>query len=161
MPLLSASTKYHISAKLNTQAQPLLEPVNTNYDVVAAAPNVANQGARREVWWFQMNAEQRRVASFGAQPAGVGHFSRPAALSQAYVQQAHFACKALRSEKMAESTPAELVLTGSRYITKRISTRSLCLFFLGFHLLYDQQQKGDLYETTVNNDCIGKHTFAK
>ncbi len=37
----------------------ILGPVNTNDDVVAAAPNEANQGARHEVWWFQMNAEQR------------------------------------------------------------------------------------------------------
>ncbi len=94
-----------------------LGPVNTNYAVVAAAPNEANQGARREVWWwFQMNAEQRRVASFGAQPAGVGHFSVLLRYRKLMCNKHTSLAKPCRNEKMAESTLAELVLTGPRYI---------------------------------------------
>ncbi len=89
-----------------------LGPVNTNYDVVAAAPKEANQGARREVWWFQMNAEQRRVASFGAQPAGIGHFSVLLRYRKLMCNKHTSLAKPCRNEKMAESTPAELVLTG-------------------------------------------------
>ncbi len=77
----------------------VLGSVNTNYDVVAATPNEANQGARREVWWFQMNAEQHRVTSFGAQPAGIGHFSVLLRYRKLMCNKAHFACKALQERK--------------------------------------------------------------
>ena len=92
----------------------VLGPVNTNVDVVAAATNEANQGARHEVWWFQMNAEQRQVTSFGAQPAGIVHFSVLRTLSKLMRDKHTSLAKPCRNEKMAESTPAELVLTCPR-----------------------------------------------
>ena len=77
-----------------------LGPVNTNDDdVVAAAPNESNQGARREVWWFQMNAEQQPSGLIWSAARRDCPFFRPSALSQAYVQQAHFACKALQERQ--------------------------------------------------------------
>ncbi len=59
-----------------------------------------------------MNAEQRRVASFGAQPAGIGLFSVLRTLSKLMRDKHTSLAKPCRNEKMAESTPAELVLTG-------------------------------------------------
>ncbi len=88
-----------------------LGPVNTNYDVVAAAPNESNQGARREVWWFQMNAEQRRVASFGAQPAGIGYFSVLLRYRKLIATSTLRLQSLAGTKKMTELTPAELVLT--------------------------------------------------
>ncbi len=99
---------------IDIEPRPSLGPVNTNDDVVAAAPNKANQGARREVWWFQMNAEQRRVASFGAQPVGIGHFSVLLHYRKLMCSKHTSLAKPCRNKKMAESTPAELVLTGPK-----------------------------------------------
>ena len=90
----------------------VLGSVNTNYDVVAATPNEANQGARREVWWFQMNAEQQPSGLIWSAARRDWPFFRPSALSQAYVQQSTLRLQSLAgTKKMAESTPAELVLT--------------------------------------------------
>jgi len=61
----------------------------------------ANQGARRGVWSFQMNDEQRGVALFQAQPAGLGLFLRPAVLSFAHVAGLHHAHSALLGTKTA------------------------------------------------------------
>ncbi|MCF6209477.1 MAG: hypothetical protein L3J88_06410 [Gammaproteobacteria bacterium] len=46
-----------------------------------------------------MNDEQRRVARFQAQPAGLGRFFRPAALSIARAEQLHGVSSALQGEK--------------------------------------------------------------
>ena len=108
----------------------MLGPVNTN-DVVAAAPNEANQGARREVWWSQMNAEQRRVASFGAQPAGFGLFSVLLRYRKLICNKHTSLAKPCRNEKMAESTPAELVLTGPSQLLWPVAAR-IAACFQGF-----------------------------
>jgi len=83
---------------------------------VAAAPNEANQGERREVWWFQMSGKQRQVASFGAQPTGIGHFSVLRTLSKFMCNKHTSLAKPYKNEKMTESTPEELVLTGLREV---------------------------------------------
>ena len=59
-----------------------------------------------------MNDEQRGVALFQAQPAGLGPFFRPAALSFAHVAPLHFAHSALLDEKSAPAELIGLVLTG-------------------------------------------------
>ncbi len=60
MPDIHRHAKFELLATMPSIGR--LGPVNTNDDVVAAAPNEANQGARREVWWFQMNAEKQPSA---------------------------------------------------------------------------------------------------
>jgi len=37
-------------------------------------PKWSQARRRRNVWWFQITDEQRRMASFGAQPCGTGPF---------------------------------------------------------------------------------------
>ncbi len=111
-PAYHMNKEHWNSVALDSDVPEDVGPVNTNDDVVAAAPNEANQGARREVWWFQMNAKQRRVVSFGAQPAGIGHFSVLLRYRKLMCNKHTSLAKPCRNEKMAESTPAELVLTG-------------------------------------------------
>jgi hypothetical protein len=53
--------------------------------------------------------EQRRVTLFQAQPAGLGLFFRPTALSFAHAASLHFAHSALLDEKSAPAEPIELV----------------------------------------------------
>jgi hypothetical protein len=51
-----------------------------------------------------MSALQRGVTLFQPQPAGLGLFLRPAALSIAYVEQLHCALSALPDTKIAASS---------------------------------------------------------
>jgi heme exporter protein A len=59
-----------------------------------------------------MSDEQRRVAFFQAQPGGPPLFSRPAALSLAYVASLHGTRSALPDEKTGAVSLIQIVLTG-------------------------------------------------
>jgi len=60
---------------------------------------VASQGARREIWFFQINDEQCWMAAFGVAALRDMPFLRPVALFLAHVQQAHHARNALQCIK--------------------------------------------------------------
>lgn len=53
------------------------------------------QGARSEVWLFQMSDEQRRMAAFATQPCGTGLKWLGTTLHLAGVRLAHVARRAL------------------------------------------------------------------
>ena len=55
---------------------------------------------RKNIWYNQMNDEQRRVADLQALPEGPGLFCCPAALSDAYVTVLHCASSALLDNKI-------------------------------------------------------------
>ena len=55
---------------------------------------------RKEIWYYQMNDEQRRVAHLQALPDGPGLFCRPAAFSDTYVTVLHSAPVALPDNKI-------------------------------------------------------------
>ncbi len=62
-----------------------------------------------------MSDEQRRVASFQAQPEGLVLFFRPAALSFAHLARLNLAHSALLGKKTAPAEPIGLVLTGPNW----------------------------------------------
>ena len=70
---------------------------------------IARQSVRREVWLFQMNDEQRSMALFQVQPEGPDLFSRPAALSFAYVDQLHGTHSALLTKKIGSGSTDWLI----------------------------------------------------
>ncbi|MES9946381.1 MAG: metallophosphoesterase, partial [Candidatus Thiodiazotropha sp.] len=97
----------------------------------------ANQGARSEVWLFQMSDEQRRVALFQAQPGGLGLFLCPAALLFAHVAGLHYAHSALLGAKTVPAECIGLVLTGPS-----LFRRSLQLVRYLLTRLYPLSKKG-------------------
>ena len=70
-----------------------------------------NQGARSEVWWFQMSDEQQRVTPCPAEPEGRGLFSRHAALLLAYVAGPHCARSAWPGKKIGPAERRCIVVT--------------------------------------------------